>query len=292
MSLVINTNLAAVNSGRHLESSRMMMERAMERLSSGKRINSAMDDAAGMSITHSLDKRIVSLQMGARNTTDAISLIHLAEGAMEEVTSMLVRMRELATQATTSTYTQTDRSVIDDEIQQLKAEITRISNNTYFNGVAVIGSAQNMDFQVGYTVADVITLTTENMDTALIGSTIFTSAAAYSVAATGTHQDLGDAQVSTVLGAKRALTIVDNALAQVDAYRSKLGAVGNRLDHTAANLATRIENQMAARSGIEDADYSVESAELARNQVLQQAGTAMLAQANAKTVTVLSLLKQ
>jgi flagellin len=291
MSLVINTNLAAVNSGRHLESSRMMMERAMERLSSGKRINSAMDDAAGMSITHSLDKRIVSLQMGARNTTDAISLIHLAEGAMEEVTSMLVRMRELATQATTSTYTQTDRSVIDDEIQQLKAEITRISNNTYFNGVAVIGSAQNMDFQVGYTVADVITLTTENMDTALIGSTIFTSAAAYSVAATGTHQDLGDAQVSTVLGAKRALTIVDNALAQVDAYRSKLGAVGNRLDHTAANLATRIENQMAARSGIEDADYSVESAELARNQVLQQAGTAMLAQANAQIQNVLSLLK-
>jgi flagellin len=290
--MVINTNLPSISSQRYLEQSRGMMERAMERLSSGKRINSAMDDAAGMSITHSLDKRIVSLQMGARNTTDAISLIHLAEGAMEEVTSMLVRMRELATQATTSTYTQTDRSVIDDEIQQLKAEITRISNNTYFNGVAVIGSAQNMDFQVGYTVADVITLTTENMDTALIGSTIFTSAAAYSVAATGTHQDLGDAQVSTVLGAKRALTIVDNALAQVDAYRSKLGAVGNRLDHTAANLATRIENQMAARSGIEDADYSVESAELARNQVLQQAGTAMLAQANAKTVTVLSLLKQ
>jgi flagellin len=290
MSLVINTNVSAVNTQRHLETSRTMMERAMERLSSGKRINTAMDDAAGLSITHSLDKRIVSLQMGARNANDAISLIHLAEGALQEVTSMLVRMRELSTQATNSTYTQTDRSVIDDEIQQLKAEITRISNNTYFNGKEVIGVASTLSFQVGYEATDVINLTTEDMTVSSLGSQSFATNS-YASGANSTL-DLGDAEVSNLLGAQRALTIVDNALAQVDAYRSKLGAIGNRLDHTASNLATRIENQMAARSRIEDADYSVESAELAKNQVLQQAGTAILAQANASTVTVLTLLKQ
>jgi flagellin len=294
MAMVINTNVPSVTSQRHLEASRSMMERAMERLSSGKRINSAMDDAAGLSITHSLDKRIVSLQMGARNANDAISLIHLAEGALQEVSSMLVRMRELSTQATNSTYTQTDRSVIDDEIQQLKAEITRISDNTYFNGITVIGTAQTLSFQVGYDTSDVINLTTQDMEIGDIGSTYFTSGTYTVTSSTGTSAvlyDLNNLEVSTLYGAKRGLTIVDNALAQVDAYRSKLGAVGNRLDHTASNLATRIENQMAARSRIEDADYSVESAELAKNQVLQQAGTAMLAQANAQVQNVLSLLK-
>lgn len=290
MAMVINTNVPSVTSQRHLEASRSMMERAMERLSSGKRINTAMDDAAGLSITHSLDKRIVSLQMGARNANDAISLIHLAEGALQEISSMLIRMRELSTQATNSTYTQTDRSVIDDEIQQLKAEITRISNNTYFNGKEVIGVASTLSFQVGYEATDVINLTTEDMTVSSLGSQSFATNS-YASGANSTL-DLGDAEVSNLLGAQRALTIVDNALAQVDAYRSKLGAVGNRLDHTASNLATRIENQMAARSRIEDADYSVESAELAKNQVLQQAGTAILAQANASTVTVLTLLKQ
>jgi flagellin len=290
MAMVINTNVPSVTSQRHLEASRSMMERAMERLSSGKRINTAMDDAAGLSITHSLDKRIVSLQMGARNANDAISLIHLAEGALQEISSMLIRMRELSTQATNSTYTQTDRSVIDDEIQQLKAEITRISNNTYFNGKEVIGVASTLSFQVGYEATDVINLTTEDMTVSSLGSQSFATNS-YASGANSTL-DLGDAEVSNLLGAQRALTIVDNALAQVDAYRSKLGAIGNRLDHTASNLATRIENQMAARSRIEDADYSVESAELAKNQVLQQAGTAILAQANASTVTVLTLLKQ
>jgi flagellin len=289
MAMVINTNVPSVTSQRHLEASRSMMERAMERLSSGKRINTAMDDAAGLSITHSLDKRIVSLQMGARNANDAISLIHLAEGALQEISSMLIRMRELSTQATNSTYTQTDRSVIDDEIQQLKAEITRISNNTYFNGKEVIGVASTLSFQVGYEATDVINLTTEDMTVSSLGSQSFATNS-YASGANDTL-DLGDAEVSNLLGAQRALTIVDNALAQVDAYRSKLGAVGNRLDHTASNLATRIENQMAARSRIEDADYSVESAELAKNQVLQQAGTAMLAQANAQVQNVLSLLK-
>ena len=277
MSLVINTNVSAVNTQRHLETSRRMMEQAMERLSSGKRINSAMDDAAGLSITHSLDKRIVSLQMGARNANDAISLIHLAEGALQEVTTMLVRMRELATQATNATYNTDDRSAIDAEYQQLIAEITRVSDNTYFNGISVTGASANLDFQVGYEADDTITLATEDMAASAIGS--------------GTDY-IVSTDVGTSTAATAALSIVDAAIIQVDTYRSKLGAIGNRLDHTASNLATRIENQMAARSRIEDADYSVESAELAKSQVLQQAGTAMLAQANASTVTVLTLLKQ
>ena len=296
MPLVINTNIASVTAQRHLDASRTDMERAMERLSSGQRVNHSMDDAAGMSIIHSLDCKINSLNMATRNATDAVSLVHLAEGGLEAVSEMLVRMRELSTQATNGTYSQYDRSAINLEFQQLAEEITRISNNTFFNGVAVIGSEDTVVFQIGHDATDQIEFSFQDMDAGLLGSTYFASPSAFALATSAgatsaTMQDLDDAQVSTLLGARRALTIVDNALQQVDLYRVEMGAIANRLEHTHNNLMTRIEQQTAARSRIEDADYAVESANLARAQILQQAGTAMLSQANASTQNVLELLK-
>ena len=278
MALVINTNIASVTAQRHLTESRADMEQAMERLSSGKRINSAMDDAAGLTIAHSLDAKVSSLNMAARNANDGISLINLAEGALDEVTTMLIRMRELATQSINGTYASADRTNLNSEYQALASEITRISDNTFFNGIAVIGGTDSVTFQVGHSSSDTIAFTAVNMAASAIGST---------VALVSTNI----AAVSATNGSTGALGVIDAAIADVDNYRATLGATANRLEHSANNLYTRVENQMAAKSRIEDADYAVESANLARAQVLQQAGTAMLAQANASTQNVLSLLK-
>jgi len=275
MSLVINTNMSSITAQRHLQNSRADMEQAMERLSSGKRINSAMDDAAGLTIAHSLDAKVTSLQQATRNANDAISLINLAEGALDQVSTMLSRMRELAVQSLNGTYSQTDRTNINSEFEALATEITRISDNTKFNDIAVIGAASTLVFQVGHTSTDTITLATLDMAATAIGSAAYLSAQ----------------QASTTTLAATALNVIDESIADVDSYRATLGATANRMVHSAANLMTRSEYQMAARSRIEDADYAVEAANLARSQILQQAGTSMLSQANASTQTVLSLLK-
>jgi flagellin len=283
MALVINTNIASVTAQRHLTESRLDMEQAMERLSSGKRINSAMDDAAGLTIAHSLDAKVSSLNMAARNANDGISLINLAEGALDEVTTMLIRMRELAVQSINGTYASADRTNLNSEFDALATEITRISDNTFFNGISVIGASANVTFQVGHSSTDTIALVTKDMAAEAIGS--------------GTPAfNVGSLSIASIGGTSSAfaagsLAVLDQAIADVDNYRATLGATANRLEHSANNLYTRVENQMAAKSRIEDADYAVESANLARAQVLQQAGTAMLAQANASTQNVLSLLK-
>ena len=315
MPLVINTNVSSLNAQRHLQASRNDLESAMERLSSGKRINSAMEDAAGLTIAHSLETKVKSLETAARNANDAISLIHLAEGAMDAVSSMLVRMRELATQALNGTYSSTDRTNLDAEFQQLSDEITRVANNTYFNGISVIGSYDTLSFQIGYEASDAISLGTQRISADYIGTMVYddgnsSTTTSVSSAATGTitsgsltitNQPTVDTSAVTLsevgltgpntTNASSALTVVDAAISQVDSYRVSMGAVANRLDHSVENLYSRIEQQTAAMSRIQDADYAVESANLARAQVLQQAGTAMLAQANASTQNVLSLLK-
>jgi len=281
MALVINTNVSSLTAQRHLHASRTDLQSAMERLSSGKRINSAMEDAAGLTIAHSLETKVKSLETAARNANDAISLIHLGEGALEAVSGMLVRMRELATQALNGTYSATDRDNLDAEFQQLQDEITRISDNTYFNGINVIGSTSTLSFQIGYESDDAITLTLQDMAAGSIGA----------VTVSSTSEDLADQDLQDVTNAGYSLDSVDQALSDVDSYRVVMGAVANRLNHSVENLYSRIEQQTAAKSRILDADYAVESANLARAQVLQQAGTAMLAQANASTQNVLSLLK-
>ena len=283
MPLVINTNTAAITAQRHLNESRLEMEKAMERLSSGKRINSAMDDAAGLTIAHSLDAKVTSLNQAARNANDGIALINLAEGALEEVTSMLIRMRSLAVQAMNGTYAQADRSNLSLEFVTLAEEITRISDNTFFNGISVIGASANVSFQVGHNSTDTISIVTKDMAAEAIGS--------------GTPAfNVGSLSIASIGGTSSAfaagsLAVLDQALEDVDSYRASLGATANRLEHAAANLYTRVENQQAAKSRIEDADYAVESANLARAQILQQAGPAMLSQANASTQNVLELLK-
>jgi flagellin len=335
MPLVINTNVSSLNAQRHLQASRNDLESAMERLSSGKRINSAMEDAAGLTIAHSLETKVKSLETAARNANDAISLIHLAEGAMDAVSNMLVRMRELATQALNGTYSDSDRSNLNAEFQQLSAEITRVSDNTYFNGISVIGKVDRLNFQIGYSSTDAISLDTQDISSETLGSLVYVDSTDNSAnAATAAAAEVWDAtnvasgiastsntggltptssvalayigekvvdttdstfitevDLTSLSNASTALGVVDDALTQVDNYRVSMGAVANRLDHSVENLYTRIEQQTAAMSRIQDADYAVESANLARAQVLQQAGTAMLAQANASTQNVLSLLK-
>lgn len=289
MSMVINTNVASLSSQRHLAASRAEMEQAMERLSSGKRINSAMDDAAGLTIAHSLDSKIAGLNQAVRNANDGIAMINIAEGAMEEMSSMLTRMKELAVQAINGTYTATDLDAMDLEYQALVDEITRISDQTQFNGVAVIGSTSTISFQIGDTSSDTVSLVLEDMNSLALklDSSVTVSDTNTHAAAAGT----AGTDLQSAANAAETLVKIDNAIATTDAYRSKLGALANRMEHASSNLMSRVEHQAAARSRIQDADYAVESANLAKAQVLQQAGTAMLSQANASTQNVLSLLK-
>ena len=483
MSMVIGTNIASLSAQRHLSNSRADMETSMERLASGKRINSAMDDAAGLAITHKLESKITGLNQGVRNANDGISMLQTAEGALEETSAILIRMKELATQASSSTYSSTDRDSLDLEFQALLNEITRISATTDFNGTQLLQNDSSATFVVGDQGSDtvsislqamsskdlgidgtgvvnetgIMSITTENGATAKQAGTFTMAAAvaageylemsvngktftqAFSTDETTTMTLLADkinsgtdgltatrsaAKVitltstedgkawtsggiaeftatvpinetavdsittengaaakkagtftmaavvqageflemevngttykqnfdtsetvtmtlladqitngandvtatrsaskvitltSTVNGANwtsgglrefaqgtgasglqtadaaaKAISTIESAIAKVDSYRSDLGAASNRLDHTVSNLLNRVETQSAAKSRIADADFAVESANLAKSQVLQQAGTAMLAQANATGQSVLSLLK-
>jgi len=271
MSMVIGTNVASLSAQRHLANSRADMEVSMERLASGKRINSAMDDAAGLTVVHKLDAKITGLNQAVRNGNDGISMIKVAEGALEEISSILDRMKELTVQGANGTYASADRTAMSVEFVALYDEMTRITDATDFNGKKVIGNSVSINIQVGDTNAasqDVIAITTtDSANTALSVS------------------------ITTAADANTANALVDTAIATVDTQRGTLGAIANRLENAVSNLMSRSENQAAARSRIEDTDFAVESANLAKNQVLQQAGTAMLAQANASGQGVLSLLK-
>jgi flagellin len=272
MSMVIGTNVASLTAQRHLASSRADMETSMERLASGSRINSAMDDAAGLAISHKLDAKIRGLDQGVRNANDGISMIHVAEGAMEEISSILSRMKELTVQSASGTYNTADKAALSVEFVELHEEITRISASTDFNDTAVIGASATISIQVGDSnnAVDKITFVTKNISASELSLSV---------------------GIATSTAATTANALVDTAIATVDTQRSKLGAVANRLEFAVNNLMSRSEHQSAARSRIEDTDFAVESANLAKNQVLQQAGTAMLAQANASGQGVLSLLK-
>ena len=270
MSMVIGTNVSSLTAQRHLAESRADMETSMERLASGKRINSAMDDAAGLTIVHKLDAKIAGLNQGVRNGNDAISMIKVAEGALEQISGILGRMKELTVQGGNGTYGTNDLAAMSAEFVALYTEMDRITNSTDFNGTAVIGAAATINFRVGDSngAEDLIALTTTDSTNANLNVTISTSTLA-----------------------NTANALVDTAITTVDTQRAALGAVANSLEFAVSNLMSRSENQAAARSRIEDTDFATESANLAKNQVLQQAGTAMLAQANASSQGVLSLLK-
>ena len=275
MSTVINTNTKSLIAQQALNVNNRGLSKAMEQLSTGKRINTAADDAAGLAISNKMTSQIRGLTQGVRNANDAISMIQTAEGATNEVTNMLQRMRELAVQAANGSYSNDDRTSLQSEFSELQAEITRISNNTEWNGTKITdGTMSAVTFQVGANSAQTITVTFKDID----GMTGMTTAVV-------------SATISTVAVANSAISAVDTALATIDTFRSDMGAKINRLTYAADNLTNVITNTGASRSRILDADYAKTATDLARTQIIQQAATAMLAQANQEPQNVLSLLK-
>jgi flagellin len=271
--LTVNTNIASLNAQRNLTGTQGTLNTSLQRLSSGLRINSAKDDAAGLAISNRMTAQIRGLNQAARNANDGISLAQTAEGALDEVTNMMQRMRELAVQAANGSNSTSDRNSLNDEYQQLKEEITRISLTTSFNGSEVLdGGMGSVKFQVGAEAGETITVSINQDMTAsgLLLSNTFVTSAAY---------------------ASQAITKLDNAIANVDEFRGKLGAVQSRFESTIANVSNVAENVSAARSRIVDADFALETASLTKAQILQQAGVAMLSQANQLPQTVLSLLQ-
>jgi flagellin len=280
---VINTNIKALTTQNAMIANNRQMSSVMEQLSTGRRINSAADDAAGLAISNKMTSQIRGLDQAVRNANDGISMIQTAEGATVEVTNMLQRMRELAVQAANDTNSSNDRGSLNKEVVELQKEITRISNNTQWNtmnisgptGVTALASAK---FQVGSNANQVITVAFKNIR-GLSGMT---------AGLVNTAAGLG---LSSLTRANAAIVTLDIALNAVDAYRADLGAKINRLTYAADNLMNISQNQSASRSRILDADYAKASAELARTQVIQQAATAMLAQANQQPQSVLQLLQ-
>jgi flagellin len=280
--MVINTNVASLGAQRNLEKTQAGLQRSMARLSSGLRINSAGDDAAGLAISESLKAQIRSLQQASRNAADGVSLLQTAEGSMNEVSSLLIRMRELAVQAANGTLTSTQRGSLQAEFVQLRQEIDRIGDSTAFNGAKLLdGSASaGITFQVGLfnDAASKLTVSIGSAKSGEIGSTATTAR-------------LDDQTISTASGAQTALAVIDDAITDISSSRGGLGAMMNRLANTMANLATAVENLSAANSRIRDVDVAEETAQLTRAQILAQAGVSILSQANAAPQAALQLLR-
>ncbi len=276
MAATINTNVASLTAQRNLSMSQSSLATSMQRLSSGLRVNSAKDDAAGLAIAERMNAQVKGMNVAIRNANDAISLSQVAEGGLGKVGDALQRMRELAVQSANATNSAGDRSNLDTEFQQLGAEVTRVLAGTQFNGTAILGAgagAQAFQVGAGTTANDVITVTTTDL-----------TANATITAVTG-------GGVTTAALATTAINNIDAAITTVASQRATFGAVQNRFDSVIGNLQSSAENQAAARGRIMDADFASETANLSRAQVLQQAGTAMVAQANALPNGVLQLLR-
>ncbi len=277
--LVINTNVSSLNTQRQLTKTNNDLSMAMERLSSGLRVNSAKDDAAGLAIANGMTSQIRGMTVATRNANDGISLSQTAEAAMGVLTSTMQRMRDLAVQAANNgAVTSSDREKLQAEFQQLNDELSRIVRNTEFNGKKILNGSLSTGvvFQVGANTAadNQISLDIADLSTTLS----FVTAASIG----------SNATTSYVLS---AINVIDTAIKDIDTSRAKLGAIQNRLMTTISNLQASVENQSAARSRIMDTDFAAETAALSRSQILRQAGTAMLAQANQKSQDVLSLLR-
>lgn len=273
---VINTNVKSILAQNALVTNDRSLTKSMQQLSTGKRINTAADDAAGLAISSRMTSQIRGLNQGVRNANDGISMLQTAEGATQEISNMLQRMRELAVQAANDTYGTTDRTAITTEVTELATEITRIGTNTQWNGMSVLASASTYTFQVGSGSTSTSSIDV-SFTTTMSASNLGVSAASLSV--------------SSNTYAQAAIASIDTAITSVNTFRSTLGAKINRLTSAADNLANISMNTAASRSRIEDADYAQATTELARAQIIQQAGTAMLAQANQQPQAVLSLLK-
>ena len=273
MGLRVNTNVASLNAQRNLNNTTNLLNRSLERLSSGLRITRASDDAAGLAISESFRAEIRSLAQAQRNANDGISFLQIAEGALNETSSNLIRLRELAIQSANGTLGSAERTTLNNEFADLRAEIDRIAAVTEFNGTKVLNaSGTTITFQVGVN-------NTSNDRIAVSG-----------VNATATGIGINGLSIASVTGAQSALGVLDSAISQVASLRGAFGTAQNRLESTIRSIAVGIENTSAAESRIRDVDVASETAILTRNQVLQQAGIAVLAQANVSTQSALSLL--
>jgi len=278
MSTVINTNIKALVATGELMKNGRTMAKTMESLSTGSRINKASDDAAGLSIRENMTSQIKGLNAAVRNANDAISMLQTADGALNEVSEMLQRMRELGTLAQNDTYSTAQRVAMNDEFTQLQSEIDRIADNTQWNGMNLLdgtggnwGGGSLFTFQVG----------------ANAGQTISVAIAGMGIASLG----ISAVSIGTVTDARAAVTALDDAISVLNTRRSVLGSVINRLTHAVDNLTNVSQNATESRSRVTDTDYATATSELARTQIIQQAATAILAQANQQPQMVLSLLK-
>ena len=309
--MVINTNTASINAQRSLASSQSELQLAMERLSSGKRINSASDDAAGFAIAERMTAQIRGLNMAAKNAQDGLAMLATAENATNDVTDMLQRIRELAVQGANDTNSAKDREYLQDEVDALLTEINRVSTQTRYNNLILLDGQRKGTIQVGTEASQTVAFDIKTIDTDYLGLTsgIVTTDDAGTESTTdgavtngagenaGKINNLNDEDsvwkidLSTAEDAADALEKITIAIEKVATDRAGYGALQNRLEYTVSNLMNVSEYTQAARSRIQDADFAVESARLAKAQVLQQSGTAMLAQANASSQLALQLVK-
>jgi flagellin len=267
MPMIINSNMNSMTAQRNLATSQSSLSTSMQRLSSGLRVNNASDDAAGLSIATRMDAQVRGINVAIRNANDGISLAQTAEGAVSTTTDILQRMRELAVQAQNATNGTSDRANLDTEYQQLSAEITRVAAATKFNGTAIVGgSAGAQVFQIGANNGDTLTVTTTQITTVAGGLT-------------------------TAALASTALAAIDTQINTLTTARATYGAAINRLGFAISNLSISGENQAAAKGRIMDADFASETSNLSRAQILQQAGNAMVAQANQQPQQVMALLR-
>lgn len=276
MGMFINTNVGALNANRNLNFNNTQMGKTMEKLSSGFRINRAADDAAGLAISEKMRFQINGLSQAQRNAQDGISLIQTAEGALTEVHSMLQRLNTLANQAANGTYDSTDRAKIQLEVNALVGEISNIAATVNFNGIQLLDSNDSISFQIGSDADTTISIQLKSLTPSDLGGTDTLD----SLSVTGTD----------ATNANKAIASIKAAIETVSEQRATFGAVQNRLEHTVNNLGVMVENLSASESRIRDADMATEMTAFTKNQILVQAGTAMLAQANSAPQSVLKLL--
>jgi len=278
MPQVIGTNVAGLNAQRQLNTSQATLQTSIQRLSSGLRINSAKDDAAGQQISEGLTSQIKGFNQAIRNANDGVSMAQTAEGALVEVSNMVQRIRELSVQSSNGNYTATERSALNAEVIELREEISRISDAVTFNGIKVIGqSASSLNFWVGQGADSTINAIKVNFIDITGGS--------------GIQDFLTNAGVGTTGSAQATISAADVALNKINEIRGDLGAKMNRFEAATRNMENVVENLSASRSRIRDADFAAETANMTRSQILQQAGSAMLSQANQLPQSVMSLLR-
>lgn len=286
MSFTINTNVMSLNAQRNTAANSTSLSTTLARLSSGLRVNSAKDDAAGLAIATRMDTQVRGMNVAIRNANDAISLAQTAEGGLASMTEMMQRMRELAVQATNVTNTTGsagDIAKLNNEFTQLGFELSRMASATEFNGQSILVGSGSFDFQVGANSASGNRITVASGDISISGNAAFTSVASGGVS--------GNLVTATAAANSAIIGALDSAIAVVSERRATLGAVQSRFESTVSYLRTSVENQAAAKGRIMDADFATETANLSRTQILQQAGTAMIAQANQLPQSVLALLR-